>query len=67
MLRIKWCVPGTQSAPSGLRTRRAVCSHRTFHSRFFPKPFERIESLRPLLRFRVFLGGDDANELEVMR
>ena len=38
------------------------------HSRSFPKPFERIESLRsPPLRFRVFLGGDGANELEVVR
>ena len=41
MLRIKWCVPGPQSALSGLRTRRAACSHRTFHSRFSLKPIER--------------------------
>ena len=32
-----------------------------------PKPIGRIESLRPILRFRVFLGGDGANELEVVR
>jgi hypothetical protein len=30
-------------------------------------PLERVESLRPALRFRVFLGRDDADELEVMR
>jgi hypothetical protein len=36
------------------------------HSRSFPKPIGRIESLRPVLRFRVFLGGDGAIELEVM-
>jgi hypothetical protein len=29
-------------------------------------PFERIESLRPLLRFRVWLG-DSAHELAVLR
>jgi hypothetical protein len=29
-------------------------------------PFERIESLRPALRFRVSLG-DGAHELEVLR
>jgi hypothetical protein len=41
-------------------------SHRTFHSRSFPKPFERIESLRPALRFRVPLG-DGTYKLEVLR
>jgi hypothetical protein len=32
-----------------------------------PKPFERIESLRPVLRFRVLLRNDGANKLEVVR
>jgi hypothetical protein len=32
----------------------------------FSKPFERIESLRPALRFRVSLG-DGARELEVLK
>ena len=31
-------------------------------------PFERIESLRPIsLRFRMSLGGNGADDLEVMR
>jgi hypothetical protein len=41
--------------------------HPTCHSEYFSKPIGRIESLRPVLRFRVFLGGDGAIELEVMR
>jgi hypothetical protein len=49
-----------------LSTRRATRSHRTFRSRSIPKPIERIESLRPL-RFRMLLGGDSADELEVVR
>jgi hypothetical protein len=32
----------------------------------YPSPFERIESLRPALHFRVPLG-DSAHELEVLR
>ena len=36
------------------------------HSRSFPNPIERIESLRPALRFRVPLG-EGAHELEVLR
>ena len=35
------------------------------HSRSFPRPIGRIESLHSL-RFRVLLGGDGANELEVV-
>jgi hypothetical protein len=51
-----------------LSTRRAARSHRTFRSRSIPKPIERIESLRPTaLRFRVPLGGEGTNELEVVR
>jgi hypothetical protein len=33
----------------------------------FSKPIERTESLRPSLRFRVSLGGDGADEFEVVR
>jgi hypothetical protein len=32
----------------------------------FMIPFERIESLHPMLRFRVLLGGD-AHDFEVLR
>ena len=31
------------------------------------RPFKRIESLRHMLRFRVFLGSDSTDELEVVR
>jgi hypothetical protein len=45
---------------------------RSFATIYFPlvyvlPPFERTELLLPNLRFRVFLGGDGANELEVVR
>ena len=33
------------------------------HSRSFPSPIGRIESLCPPLRFRMLLHGDSANEL----
>ncbi len=65
-LKMMWCVPVTHSVPSGLRTRRAARSHLTLNSWSFLKPFERLESLRPALRFRVLLG-DGAHELEVLR
>ncbi len=61
------CIPKINNVPSDLGMRQAAPGHRTFHSRSFPNPFKRIESLRPALRFRVFLGADDANELEVVR
>jgi hypothetical protein len=32
-----------------------------------PKPFERIETPRPALRFRVLLRGDSPNELRIVR
>ena len=35
------------------------------HSRSFPKPIERIESLRSL-RFRVPLGSEGTGNLEIM-
>jgi hypothetical protein len=41
--------------------------HLTLNPWSFSNPFERIESLPPVLCFRVFLGGDGANELEVVR
>ena len=42
--------------------------HSYFHSRSFPKPIERIESLRSSgLRFRVPLGSDGVHELEIVR
>jgi hypothetical protein len=38
------------------------------HSGSFPKPIERIESLRPnLLHFRMSLGGKGAGELKLVR
>ena len=40
-------------------------THGTFHSRSFPKPLNRIESLYPL-RFRIALGSDCANNLEIV-
>jgi hypothetical protein len=55
---------------------QSVCSFgtlmtiNTLHQRGAPKhlsiPIERIESLRPVLRFRVPLG-DGVHELEVLR
>jgi hypothetical protein len=61
-----WCGPLSQSVPSGLSTRRASRSQRTFHSWSFSKlPFERTESLRSALRYRVLLGND-GDELEIV-
>jgi hypothetical protein len=37
------------------------------HWRSFSKPFERIESLCPLLRFRVLLGGGRSGEVRFDR
>ena len=43
-LKMMWCVPETQSVPSGLRIRRASWSHRTFHSwSFWKLPVERSQ------------------------
>jgi hypothetical protein len=67
-LKMMWCVPETQSVPSGLRIRRASWSHRTFHPwSFWKLPFERPQSLRPALRFRVLLGSDGTDELQIVR
>jgi hypothetical protein len=49
-----------------LETRDAVSPLSTFRW-YMSSPFERTELLLPILRFRVFLGGDGANELEVVR
>ena len=61
-----WCEALSYTVPSGLRTRHASQSHLAANSRSFPNPIERIESLRPALRFCVPLG-DGAHELEVLR
>jgi hypothetical protein len=46
---------------------RAARSRQMLYSWSFPKPIERIELLRSILRFRVLLKGVDANRLEVVR
>lgn len=61
---------GNKGSPSGIenfRTLRAARNHPAFHLRSFPRPIphsERIESLRPL-RFRVLLGTEEVDKLEV--
>jgi hypothetical protein len=62
MLKLVWCVPVTHGVPWSL-TCRASVSYQGFH----PKPIGRIDSPCSALRFRVFLGGDSANELEVVK
>jgi hypothetical protein len=62
-----WCGALSYTVPSGLRTRHVSQSHLASNSRSFPNPIERIESLRPDLRFRVPLADNSMNELEVVR
>jgi hypothetical protein len=66
MLKMMWWVPVTHSAPSSF----SVPARRSPHSS--PKsiseaPFERIESLRPILRFRMSLGSVSAGEVHFER
>jgi hypothetical protein len=58
--------PGVRVLP-GFRTRRAKRSYQSVTQDPSRSPIERMESLRPLLRFRVLLGEDSEEELEVVR
>ena len=63
--KVMWWVHVTHSVPSSLRV---PCSEVTeFLAReYLWKPFERIESLRPALRFRIILRSGGAKALEVV-